>query len=330
MNKLIDNFVGKRILVLGDLIVDEYRDCEAIGKSAESPTIVVKEKKIDRYIGGAGIIALHLKALGAEPFLVSVIGNDKLGKYGFDSLRSVNLESLILFDCGRETTLKIRYISDNHKLLRVSHLSEKLIEEKFEDEIINRIKLSNKKNKLDGIIISDFNYGVVTPKILKSIKAFALRNKIKIFGDSQTSSQYGDIKKFSNFTMITPNEIEARRALGDNYSEVPVLADKLLKSLNVENIVITLGHNGLFAKNKSEFIALPAFGGEAKERMGAGDSFLSCASLALCSGASIKEAVMLGSMMAAVKIGIIGNIPVGVAQLKEGLLKYKKEIKKYV
>lgn len=324
MQKILNNFKNQRILVLGDLIIDEYRQCDSLGKSAESPTIVVKETGIQQYIGGAGIIALHLKGLGCNPIFVSVLGNDKLGHDTFARLKSLNIESLILFDNERETTLKIRYISEQHKLLRISHLTERLIGAYLEHEIINRVKVLHKTKKIDGIIISDFNYGVVTPKILNSLRAFAKRNKIKIFGDSQTSSQYGDIKKLNGFTMITPNEVEARRATGDNYSDIETLANNLLKLIKVDNIFITLGKNGIYAKNSKQSIHIPALGDVVKEKCGAGDSLLACSALSLCSGANIKQSAFLGSCMASIKVSEVGNVPIGIGQLKIAIEKYKE------
>ena len=326
MQKILNNFKNQRILVVGDLILDEYRHCDSLGKSAESPTIVVKETSKEQYIGGAGVIALHLKELGCTPIFVSVVGNDSLGKDVFNVLHSINMESLILFDNDRETTLKIRYISEAHKLLRISHLTERLIGEYLETEILNRIKLIHKTKKLDGIIISDFNYGVITPRILNTLRAFAKKNKIKIFGDSQTSSQYGDIKKLNGFTMITPNEVEARRALGDNYSDIDTLASKLLKMIGVESIFITLGKHGVYAKNAKQSVKLPAFGDVVKEKMGCGDALLSCAALALCSGATIKQAAFLGSCMASIKVSEVGNVPIGIEQLKVSINKYKGDL----
>ena len=117
-----------KIIVIGDIIVDEYAACEAIGMSAEAPVVVVKELKTKEFIGGAGIVAAHVRALGAKCDLISVVGNDSTGRVVKEKIKENKIGGRIIVDDSRPTTYKKRYIVGNQKLFRVSRLEEKKID----------------------------------------------------------------------------------------------------------------------------------------------------------------------------------------------------------
>ena len=214
------------LLVIGDSIVDQYNACEALGMSAEAPVIVVKELEQKSFIGGAAIVASHVASLGSNCHFISVVGDDEQGKWLEKNLSEQSIESHLLIENKRPTTLKKRYIVENQKLFRVSRLANHMIENKTISKIINYVEKNAKL--LDGIVISDFVYGVITPDLLLALRDIAKKENLFLFGDLQCSSQVGNISKMRNFDLLCPNEKEARIALQDNENGLDLLCQKMI------------------------------------------------------------------------------------------------------
>ena len=310
----LQQFQSKQILVVGDSIVDHFVACDAIGMSAEAPVLALKEIEKKNFIGGAAIVASHVNSLGAQCTYLSVIGKDEPGEFLREGLLKNGVKPVLYVDEERPTTFKIRYMVDNQKLLRVSRLHENHIPREMENRIIK--SLPDLISDVDGIIISDFVYGMITPAILEAIIRLAKGAKKMLFGDIQCSSQIGNVTKFINFDLITPTEREARIALSDQDSGIEILAKKLVSIANCENLMITVGANGVVAyqgNSNNEIIGsehFPALISNPVDVAGAGDAMLSASALALVSGLNLMEATVMGSFASAIAINRIGNIPI--------------------
>lgn len=301
------NFNKLNIAVFGDIILDEYITCDAIGMSQEDPTIVVTPISKNLFVGGAGIVAAHAKSLGANVTLYSVVGNDDNAKYVTDKLQEQNINFVVLNDSTRPTTLKQRFRASGKTLLRVNHLKHHDISKELQDEFIEKFH-----DNFDLIIFSDFSYGVLTNRL---IDAICSKNKKGIIcADSQSSSQVGDIAKFKDMTLVTPTEREIRLSINDFDSGLVVLSEKLVQKSNPMYIFTTLGREGVLIYNteKKQLLTdkLPALNNTPKDVSGAGDSMLISSSMALCVGANIWESAYIGSVAAAVQISRIGNVPI--------------------
>ncbi len=324
----IGKFQKSRILVLGDTIVDQYVACDAIGMSAEAPVLVVKEIEAREFVGGAGVVAAHVRALGASCTFLSVLGNDDNAKFVKQDLEKQGVTTYFVTDPSRPTTFKIRYMVDNQKLFRVSRLKEHTIEQSIEDELISQLNIL--APEVDGILVCDFVYGVVTSRVIKEIERLASKHKILIFGDVQCSSQVGNIAKFENFDLLCPTEREARIALGNQHDGVEWVANKLLTQTGSKNLIVKLGAEGFIAYTKEatdDFISrehFPALVSNPLDVAGAGDSLLAAVAVSMCSGATLMEASALGACMAAIAVQTIGNIPV----THQKLINYIQEMEK--
>lgn len=323
LNAYIDNFENKHILVIGDTIVDQYVACDAIGMSSEAPVLVVKEIENKEFVGGAAIVARHVKKLGAMCSFISLIGKDEPAKLVKDELSKDDIITSFIEDEERPTTFKIRYVVEAQKVLRVSRLKESHLDTKGEDRVIEYLNAICKE--LDGIIVSDFGYGILTPRILEHISHLSNRYNIKLFGDSQSSSQIGDILKFKGYHLITPTEKEARIALDDKYSGLEKIGNNLLEKTKAPNIVVTLGAEGFIAfekTNNRNFVKtqhFPALNPHPVDVVGAGDSLLTGLAVSLCGGANLMEASALSSIVASVAVSKMGNVPVSIEDVKEFL-----------
>ena len=309
-NKL-NSFSDSRLIVIGDTIVDNYVACDALGMSAEAPVLVVKELENREFIGGAAIVASHVAALGAKCHYISVVGEDDQSNMVAQSLIEQDVDADLIIDASRPTTYKTRYMVENQKLFRVSRIKDHKILEKIEQDIID--KLTKLAPNIDGILVSDFVYGVITQNILDAIINLSSQFDIKLYGDLQCSSQVGKVSKFSGFDLITPTEKESRVALGDNESGIEWIANTLLKDTNSKNMLMKLGSDGFIAYSNSKFMErqnFPALSGNPVDVTGAGDSLFAAMSVSLSSGASLMEASVIGTCMASLSVKKVGNIPI--------------------
>jgi rfaE bifunctional protein kinase chain/domain len=314
-NKIIttlDKFKKINVIVIGDLIVDEYIDCDPLGMSQEDPTIVVSPISSKKYIGGAGIVALHSLSMGANVKLISCLGNDQEKDFVTEELKKYNLQNRIFTDKSRMTTLKQRYKTNDKTLLRVSNLHNHPINTTIEKRILEYI--NKEKNKIDLIILSDFNYGVLSNSLLDKIQDFAKKNDIVITADSQSSSQIGDISRFKNMDIISSTEREARIATKNNEDGVVVMIEKLRELSNADNIILKLGADGLMIQNYIEGFLytekIEALNTNPIDVSGAGDSFLAASSIAYTATKNINLASLIGSLAAAIQVSQIGNVPI--------------------
>ena len=325
---LCDDFKSNHILVIGDTIVDQYVACDALGMSSEAPVLVLRELNTKEYVGGAAVVSRHVAALGAQCSFISIIGPDEPGKMVKKECEKNSIETKLIIDDERPTTFKIRYMVDSQKILRVSKLKDHYINKKIENRIIEHLESMTKS--IQGIIVSDFVYGVVTPGVLEYIAQVAKKYSIKLYGDSQSSSQIGNVSKFLNYDLLTPTEKETRLALDDKYNGLEVLGRRFIKMTNVKNLLITLADKGFisFENNMDNgFIKtqhFPALTVNPLDVIGAGDAMLAVLSLSICTGASLMEASTLASGVAAMAVNKIGNVPVTIEELKDWLQAMKR------
>ena len=317
----INEFSNLKVCIIGDTIIDEYINCSALGMSQEDPTIVVTPMQNNVFLGGAGIVAAHSKSLGAnEVFYLSVVGNDENKTIVENKLKENNIKYELLVDESRPTTVKQRFRVGNKTLLRVSYLKQHKIPFEIENKFIE-ILHRNIKN-YDVIIFSDFNYGVVTEKIFKYVKALKGKNNFIIGADCQSSSQIGDISKYKNFDLISCTEREARISIKNNDDGLVVISNKLNKITKAKFILIKLGSEGLLInnyENENEWLTdkLPAFNKNPLDVSGAGDSLLVGVLLSLKNKLSIWEASLIGSIVASCQVAKMGNTPITANEIRD-------------
>ena len=321
---LIKKFSSIRVCILGDIIVDHYTDCQAVGMSREDPTIVVRPVESKRFVGGAGIVASHAKSLGANcVHLISVSGADEASNYCCQTFDETGIEHHIFKESSRPTTQKRRFRTRGKTLLRVNDYTDHPVSMEIAHKMLNRLK--EIIADIDLLIFSDFSYGALPQNFIKDAGNMLGKKNIITAADSQSSSQIGDISRFENLSLITPTEHEVRLALNNFSDGLVQIGDKIQKKTQSRNVVVTLGEEGIFIKSangngrRGTNDRLPAFQSSAKDVAGAGDAFLISSSMALAVGASIWEAAYIGSMASAIQVSRTGNIPLENNELREAL-----------
>lgn len=324
LSEVVRRFADLKVVVLGDMIIDEYITCNPLGMSQEDPTIVVMPIKRDLFLGGAGIVAAHAGSLGAQVNYFSVVGDDETANFARKTLEDYQIKACLIKDKTRPTTLKQRFRAGGKTLLRVSHLRHhdigKELYRKLRNELAKAIK------DADLVIFSDFNYGCLSPPLVDEAIALCNQHSIPMVADSQSSSQVGDVSRFQGMHLITPTEHEARMAVRDSGSGLVFLAEVLQKKAAAKHVFITLGAEGLLihssesTKNGINTDQLPAFNTVPKDVAGGGDCLLTCSAMALIAGANIWESAYLGSIAAACQVGRIGNLPLTAKEVLQELM----------
>lgn len=318
----LEKFSELKICVIGDLIVDEYITCHALGMSHEDPSIVVTPVDSQKFIGGAGIVASHASSLGASVDFISVSGEDETRAYALERLSENGVSTTLLIDESRPTTLKQRYRNKNKSLLRVSHLYQGAISISHQNKMLELIKKSIED--IDLLVFSDFNYGCLPQSLVNDIMNITKNHKLFVAADSQSSSQVGDISRFKNIDLLTPTEREARISTRNHEDGLIVLAERLRQESIAKNILLKLGEEGLLIytredKNGRSTDRITNLNKAVKDEAGAGDSLLITSAMAMACGADIWEAACLGSLAAALQVGRIGNTPLTIDEFLQVL-----------
>lgn len=308
MKKIVQNFKKKRILVLGDLMHDKYIWGDVIRISPEAPVPVVEAYKDTSCLGGAGNVCQSLKSLGALPLLTGVVGNDSEGEW---IKRNVPGSRGIFVDRSRPTTLKTRIIAHHQQVVRVDREKKSPISQRIEEQIFNFIQ----EEEYHGIILSDYNKGVLAKSLTSKVLSFAQKRKIPVFVDPKFENFF----LFTPVKLITPNHYEVARIVHhecDTDSQVESAGKEILSRIVTPFLIIKRGEQGMsvFEKGK-KVIHIPTVAKEVYDITGAGDTVIATAALALLSGSSILEAAVLANTAAGIVVAKIGTASVTSEEL---------------
>jgi rfaE bifunctional protein kinase chain/domain len=312
---VIENWRAKRIVIVGDVMLDEYLWGTVSRISPEAPVPVVEIKNQTVRPGGAANVAANIKALGAEPLLVGVVGSDPAARLLRDALKSQDIDDGgLVTDPDRPTTLKTRIIAHNQQVVRADREFTGPIPPAVEDALLDR--LEGILGGADAVIFEDYNKGVLTPRVIAEAKARAGRRGLLRTVDPKLEQffEYGGVE------LIKPNLREAEAALGrrlSGYEDVAAAGQALLERLRCASLVITMGERGmvLFRPGTAPEV-VPAVGRrEVRDVTGAGDTTIAALTLGLAAGASLVQAARVAAVAASLVVGKVGAVPVALEEL---------------
>jgi rfaE bifunctional protein kinase chain/domain len=322
LRKAIYQLEGITVHVVGDTIVDSYTYTTLIGGNSKTPTFSVRfDRQLD-YVGGAGIVAKHLRAAGAKVVFTTVLGEDALSQFVLDDLRSADIEVNAIIDPTRPTTNKNAFIADNYRLLKLDKVDNRSISDKIRHQIEEHIRRTDKQ----AVVFSDFRHGIFNRQTIPPLIA-ALPAGVYRVADSQVASRWGNILEFTGFDLVTPNEREVRFALGDQDSVIRPLGLELYRQARCKTLILKMGARGLITYRglpKAEedvraFFVVDTFAQNIVDAVGAGDALLAYATLSMVATGDAVIASILGSLAAAVECEHDGNSPVRPRQVLEKL-----------
>lgn len=321
LREILNGFKGKRIAVIGDMMVDHYLWGQVDRVSPEAPVPVVDVEREEYRLGGAANVVSNLKALGAEPYPIGVTGEDIYSDKLKSMLRDLHIESRYLIaDQERVTTLKSRIIAHNQQVVRIDRESRRDINGKTEEKISE--VLESLSSQLNGIIIEDYNKGLLTAGLIKQVLQTARKASIPVTVDP----------KFKNFflyekaTIFKPNFAELQKNTGlpiENEKDFDYAAGVVMQKMKPRYLVITRGDKGLVIfKQTGERINIPTFAKEVFDVSGAGDTVISSLTLGLCSGLDIEKAALIANHSAGAVCGKIGIHPANPEDILESFREY--------
>lgn len=319
----VKKLAGRRILVLGDVGLDEYVLGEVRRISPEAPVPVLEVESQDWRLGLAANVAQNISALGGIPYLVSVVGRDA----GADRLRElfhskgVSTDYLIE-DLERPTTRKTRVMAKHHHLVRVDYESRKFLSPETETKTLKMIAQVLKE--VDAVILEDYAKGLLSASLLKELVSLCQKEKKPIYVDPHRSNP---AEFYRGVNLVKPNFDEALALSGLNYddlrdspSKVKQIGQVLLQKTAAEKVIVTRGKDGMILFEGDRAIQVPTYARQVFDVTGAGDTVIATLSLGLAAGLPVEEAAILANFAAGVVVGQVGCVPCSAAELSEYIL----------
>ena len=315
------------IEIVGDLIVDSLTTTSIIGGHRKTPTPSVRVEKYEKFVGGAGIVAKHVKAAGVSVRLHSLVGNDEVGNFAIDDLNKSGVDFNFILDKFRPTTHKNAVVADGYRLLRIDEVSNNNINEEQLSDILSKLNRSS----ADAVIFSDFRHGIFNkssiPKLLESIPDGLFK-----VADSQVASRWGNILDFLDCDLITPNEQEVRFALADQDTVIRPLGTELLNRSRAKTLMLKLGARGMLtfrteqkAGDRPTFFALDALVREnIIDPVGSGDALLAYATVVQLKTNNEVISSIIGTIAAGLACQKEGNVTITPTEIKDYIIKLEK------
>lgn len=318
----IKNLDKLSIEIVGDLIVDSLTTTTVIGGHRKTPTPSVKVDRVERFVGGAGIVAKHVNSAGVKVTLHSVIGDDEIGKFAVKNLTESGVQFEYLVDKTRPTTHKNAVISEGYRLIRIDDVNNSSISNEQLINITNKLKNSS----ANAIILSDFRHGIFNKSTIAAILNSVPSKTFKV-ADSQVASRWGNILDFPNCDLITPNEQEVRFALADQDTVIRPLGSELMKKSGAKTLMLKLGARGMLtfrteqkAGERPLFFAIDALVRDnIVDPVGSGDALLAYATIVLLKTNDEVLASIIGSIAAGLACQKEGNVTISPFEIMDYL-----------
>lgn len=323
LEQLFTGFAGKRIAVIGDLMVDRYFWGSVNRISPEAPVPVVEVESQSTRLGGAANVANNVSSLGGIPIMIGVIGNDDGGQTlkGLIGDSGFPVSGLVV-DADRPTTIKTRVIAHHQHVVRIDHEVKHDISESIQSQILEVLK--RELPTLDAIILEDYNKGVVVRDLIREVVRLARSKNIIVTVDPK----FNNFFEYKHVTVFKPNRKESEEALGrrlDDRTSVEHAGRDLLKALEAESILLTLGEQGMSLFERSGSVThVSTHAKKVADVSGAGDTVISTLTMCLAAGAAIKEASALANIAGGVVCGEVGIVPVEKRALLDAITNHHR------
>jgi D-beta-D-heptose 7-phosphate kinase/D-beta-D-heptose 1-phosphate adenosyltransferase len=316
----LSRFSGCRLLVVGDIMLDEYVWGAVRRISPEAPVPVVAVRDESHVLGGAANVAVNIAGLGAKSHIVGLIGNDGAGRDILKLLRARKIGvSGIVADPARPTTLKTRVIAHNQQIVRVDRELTDPVSGAVAAELLRNI--AGLVPEVDGIVLSDYRKGMLSRELVSEVNALAKRHGVFVAVDPKRS----DFGFYAGCTIITPNKSEAEAAMGGHElsgdAAIAKAGRTLVRKARASAVLITRGEEGMTLVEKGRAVSynVPALARQVFDVTGAGDTVIATLAVALGAKVPIRHSVLLSNVAAGVVVGEVGTSPITMAKLRHAL-----------
>lgn len=314
--RILRAFKKKKILIIGDLILDKYIWGKVNRISPEAPVPVVEVSKEEFLLGGAANVAHNIVSLGGHATVVGVAGKDSSGKTILSMLEETGAHCGGIFLSARPTTVKTRIIAHNQQVVRFDREEKERIGRKVLQRMLEYIRSTIRAH--DAVIVSDYKKGVICPELVKELLKHTKAKKIFVAVDPKI----GHFHLYKHTSLITPNVIEASIASGIEIKDEKTLmraGRTLLKKLSSDAVLITRGERGMSLFRKDKVIHIPTAARHVYDVTGAGDTVIAAFTLSHAAGALLEEAAVIANHAAGIVVSEVGTAVVTVDKLQKSL-----------
>ena len=312
---ILQQFADQRLIVLGDLMLDEFIWGEVRRISPEAPVPIVEVKRESWHAGGAGNVVSNLLALGAKAIPIGVIGQDWAGERLREQLTKAGADTTFLIhEATRPTTVKTRIVAHHQQMIRADRESKAPIHETTEAQLIAAFIAA--LQDADAVVVSDYDKGVLTPRVLQQVLAAAAGKIVCLDPKIKNFAAYRPV------TVITPNQHEAERATGieiTNEESFLAVAQRIRVMLDCPHVLITRGEHGMSLLSQATVTHIPTMARDVYDVTGAGDTVIATLALALAAGAEIIEAAVIANYAAGIVVGKVGTATVSLDDLARAI-----------
>ncbi len=324
ITELFGNSTGKRIAVIGDVMLDQYYWGSVSRVSPEAPVPVVEVNSESIRLGGAANVANNIASLGAEPFLIGVVGNDRNGELLTSLLLDAGFPSEGLYvDSSRPTTIKTRVIAHSQHVVRFDRESTADLDAPAERRLVDI--LQNNIDGIDGIILQDYNKGIFTRNVISEVIRLS-RDHNKLL---TVDPKFKNFFEYRDVTVFKPNRRELEQAFGvklHTTGDFDRYGRELLHMIRAESVLITRGEHGMMLFEKSGVVHhVPTRTRSVADVSGAGDTVIATLTVMLTAGAGIGEASAIANFAGGVVCEDIGIVPIDPVRLKETMLRFERD-----
>jgi rfaE bifunctional protein kinase chain/domain len=314
----IPRFRNARILVIGDLMVDEYIWGNVSRISPEAPVPVVNVTSESLRLGGAGNVVHNIHTLGGKVWVAGLVGSDDMGRKVLHDLRRMGLETKgVVVQPGGTTTVKTRIIAHNQQVVRFDREEVREIPDEHLERILSF--LAERIDEVDAVLISDYGKGVICSPLMDRVRSLTLKAGKILAVDPKVKN----FPFFQKITIITPNHYEAAQAVGrwiSSEEDLVAVGRRLLEQLQAQAVLITRGEKGMTLFEESGAITnIPTMAKEVYDVTGAGDTVISVLTLAMAVGATPKQAAFLSNYAAGIVVGEVGTATLRASELEDSL-----------
>ena len=318
ITEITSGFGDAKVLILGDIMLDEYMYGSVDRISPEAPVPVVNISSSKILLGGAANVAANICSLGGEALLLGTVGDDEAAIKISQLLKSEKIsDDLLVTDLTRRTTIKTRIIAHSQQIVRADREDRHEVNPDIEKEIFSRFM--SVVDDIQAVIVSDYGKGVINQSLLEKLMSVCLQKNIFVAVDPKETH----FNNYQRVSLITPNHHEAGFAYGrriHNEKDLLEVGKGLLKRLQAKSILITRGPDGmsLFTED-SEPTHIPTFAKKVYDVTGAGDTVIAVFVAATCAGADLVESAIVANAGAGLTVGEIGTATVTSDDLRQEL-----------
>ena len=320
LTQYVDRFADARLVVVGDIILDEFLWGDVSRISPEAPVPVVHVNQETRMLGGAANVIRNVAALGGDPVLCGVIGKDKAGEEIVSELKHMGLRTDgLVTERDRITSIKTRVVAQHQQVVRFDREKIKKIESQSVDRLTAFIE--QRLDRIDAIVVSDYGKGVISGELMKGLNRLIQSTDRSVI--VLVDPKIGNFEYYTGVDVITPNHYEAGVFCGFEIIDEKTLTragEQMLAQLNCRSVLITQGKDGMTLFEKGGGTThIPTMAKRVFDVTGAGDTVIGTMSLSLAAGLDLKSAAILSNFAAGIVVGEVGTSAVEVADLKRAI-----------